>query len=129
MTAKVALVVVSHSPDVARGAVDMARQMAGPDVAMSWCGGNAAGGLGTNVGDISRCIEQVWNETGVVVLVDLGGAEMNAELAIEALPSGRREKVILCDAPIVEGLVMAATKASLGASLAAVRAAAEQMRL
>ena len=34
---------------------------------------------------IQAAIEQVWNEAGVAVLVDLGGAEMNAEMAIEML--------------------------------------------
>ena len=42
---------------------------------------------------------------GVAVLVDLGGAETNSEMAIEMLPADRRDRVVICNAPIVEGAV------------------------
>ena len=45
----VSLVIVSHSPDVARGAADMVRQMVGEEVRVAHCGGNPEGGLGTDV--------------------------------------------------------------------------------
>ena len=48
------------------------------------------------------------------MLVDLGGAETNSEMAIEMLPPGQRDRVVICNAPIVEGAVMAATEASGG---------------
>jgi dihydroxyacetone kinase phosphotransfer subunit len=122
----VAIVIVSHSPEVARGAADMVQQMVGDSVALAWCGGNQDGGLGTDVGAIREAIDQVWNEHGVAVLVDLGGAEMNTEMAIEMLDPDRQENVVICNAPIVEGAVMAATEASTGSSLAEVREAAEE---
>jgi dihydroxyacetone kinase DhaKLM complex PTS-EIIA-like component DhaM len=59
--------------------------------------------------------------------VDLGGAETNTEMAIDMLESGRREKVVVCEAPVVEGAVMAATEASGGATLDAVRRTAEEL--
>lgn len=124
---RVGIVIVSHSPDVARGTADMVRQMVGNDVPLAWCGGNPAGGLGTDVATIKAGIEAAWSEAGVVVLVDLGGAEMNAEMAIEMLPEERRKRVVLCDAPIVEGAIMAATQASTGSPLESVRAAAEEL--
>ena len=40
----VGIVIVSHSPLVARGAADMVRQMVGDSVPLAWCGGNADGG-------------------------------------------------------------------------------------
>ena len=49
MTGKVGIVIVSHSPDVARGTADMVRQMVGRDVPLSFCSGNPDGGLGTSV--------------------------------------------------------------------------------
>ena len=64
---------------------------------------------------------------GVAVLVDLGGAETNSEMAIELLPEECRERVVICTAPIVEGAVVAATEASGGASLVEVRATAPGM--
>jgi dihydroxyacetone kinase phosphotransfer subunit len=121
----VAVVIVSHSSEVASGAADMARQMVGESVALGWCGGNPAGGLGTDVAAIRDRINTVWNPRGVVVLVDLGAAEINAEMAIELLSEDRRERVVICNAAIVEGTVMAATEASMGGTLEEVQQAAE----
>jgi len=121
------LVIVSHSPDIARGTAEMVRQMVGDEVKVAHCGGNPEGGLGTDVQRILEAIEQAWSPRGVAILVDLGGAETNSEMAIEMLPEDRRGRVVLCNAPIVEGSIMAATEASGGASLAEVRATAEEL--
>ncbi len=123
----VGIVIVSHSPDVAKGAADMVRQMVGEDVPLGWCGGNADGGLGTDVQAILDAIGRAWSESGVAVLVDLGGAETNAEMAIELLPPEQRGLVEICNAPVVEGAVVAATEASGGSPLAVVRATAEEL--
>lgn len=127
MNKNVAIVIVSHSPDVARGTAEMVRQMVGTDVPCAYCGGNPAGGLGTDVAAIKAAIEEVWSDAGVVVLVDLGGAEMNSEMAIEMLGEPRSSKVRICNAPIVEGAVMAATEASSGANLDEVYKTAEEL--
>ncbi|HEY1864922.1 MAG TPA: dihydroxyacetone kinase phosphoryl donor subunit DhaM [Roseiarcus sp.] len=121
------MVIVSHSPDVARGTAEMVRQMVGDEVKVAHCGGNPDGGLGTDVQKILHAIEQAWSPRGVAILVDLGGAETNSEMAIELLPDDRRGRVVLCNSPIVEGAIMAATEASGGASLAEVRATAEEL--
>ena len=121
----VGVVIVSHSPLVARGAEDMVRQMVGESVPLAACGGNPDGGLGTDVAAISTAIDAAWSDRGVAVLVDLGGAEMNTEMAIEMLDQGRRGVVAICNAAIVEVAVMAATEASMGSALADVCAAAE----
>lgn len=123
----VGVVVVSHSPKVAEGAADMVRQMVGAEVPCAWTGGDPAGGLGTDPSKIRAAIEEVWSEAGVAVLVDLGGAEMNAEMAIGMLEGGRGAKVRICDAPVVEGAVVAATEAAGGSPLEAVCAAAEEL--
>src|SRR5437660_11406515 len=102
MAKNVGIVIVSHSPDVAKGAADMVRQMVGEEVPLAWCGGNPAGGLGTSVEAIMAAIEKAWSERGVVVLVDLGGAETNSEMAVEMLPEKMRAKVVVCNATIVE---------------------------
>lgn len=123
----VGIVIVSHSPLVAEGAADMVRQMVGDDVPLAWCGGNPEGGLGTSVEAIMGAIDRAWSDKGVAILVDLGGAETNSEMAIEMLDGDRAGKVVVCNAPVVEGAVMAATEASGGASLAEVRATAEEL--
>ena len=128
MSANVGIVIVSHSPDVARGAADMVRQMVGDDVPLAWCGGAPGGGLGTNVEEILAAISRAWSEAGVAMLVDLGGAETNSEMAIELLPDKQQSRVVVCNAPIVEGAVMAATEASAGSSLEEVRRTAEELK-
>jgi phosphoenolpyruvate---glycerone phosphotransferase subunit DhaM len=123
----VAIVIVSHSAKVAEGAADMVREMVGAEVRVAYCGGNPEGGLGTDVAAIQAAIERAFGPAGVAVLVDLGGAETNSEMAIELLPEERRDRVVICNAPIVEGAVIAATEAAGGASLAEVRATAEEL--
>ncbi len=123
----VGIVIVSHSKLVAQGAADMVRQMVGDEVPLAWCGGDPEGGLGTSVEAIMKAIDRAWSDKGVAILVDLGGAETNSEMAIEMLDGDRAAKVVVCNAPVVEGAVMAATEASGGASLAEVRATAEEL--
>jgi dihydroxyacetone kinase phosphotransfer subunit len=123
----VAIVIVSHSPKIAEGAADMVRQMVGDSVPLAWTGGDPGGGLGTDVAKIIGAIDSVWSPDGVAVLVDLGGAETNAEMAVEMLGDDKRDSVVVLTAPIVEGAVIAATEASGGSSLAAVRRTAEEL--
>ena len=127
MADRVAIVIVSHSPKVAEGAADMVREMVGLEVKVAHCGGNPEGGLGTDVARIKAAIEQVYGAAGVAMLVDLGGAETNSEMAIELLPNDWQERIVICNAPIVEGAVMAATEAAGGSPLADVRATAEEL--
>jgi len=122
----VGVVIVSHSSKVAEGAADMVRQMVGSEVPLAWTGGNASGGLGTDVGQIMSAIDRAWSDAGVVVLVDLGGAETNSEMAIEMLSETRRGKVLICNAPVVEGAVVAATEAAGGSAVELVRQTAEE---
>jgi dihydroxyacetone kinase phosphotransfer subunit len=123
----VGIVIVSHSPDVARGAADMVRQMVGSNVPLAHAGGDPDGGLGTSVPAILEAIDKAWSPAGVAVLVDLGGAETNTEMAIEMLEEDRRDLVVICNAPVVEGAIMAATEAAGGARLPEVKAAAEEL--
>ena len=53
----VSIVVVSHSPKVAEGAVDMARQMVGEGVKLAWTGGDPDGGLGTDDPALAKSIK------------------------------------------------------------------------
>ena len=123
----VGIVIVSHSSKVAEGAADMVRQMVGDSVPLAFTGGDAGGGLGTSVAGIIDAIDRAWSEAGVAILVDLGGAETNSEMAVEMLPPERRGRVVVCDAPIVEGAVIAAAEASGGSPLDKVQAVAEEL--
>ncbi len=127
MTGNVGIVIVSHSFDVAKGAADMVRQMVGEDVRVAFCGGNPEGGLGTYVAAVLLSIDSIWSPKGLAIMVDPGGAETNSEMSVEMLPAERRSSIVICNAPIVEGAVMAAAEAAGGGSLTRVRAAAEEL--
>lgn len=122
----VGLVLVSHSRKLAEGAAELAREMGGPDVKLETAGGLEAPGhpVGTDAALVLRAIERAWSEDGVLVLMDLGSAVLSAEMAVDMLPPERRAKVVLCEAPFVEGAVAAAVTAKLGAPLEQVAAEA-----
>lgn len=126
VTSKVGIVIVSHSAKVALGTAEMVTQMVGSEIPLAWTGGNPEGGLGTSVEEIIKAINVAWSEAGVAILVDLGGAETNSEMAIEMLSPERQDFVVICDAPLVEGAIMAATESWGGADLETVRRTAEE---
>ena len=87
MSDNVGIVIVSHSRR--RGARHGRHGAADGRAARcrsAWCGGDPGGGLGTSVEAIMAAIERAWSDKGVAILVDLGGAETNSEMAIEMLP-------------------------------------------
>lgn len=110
----VGIVIVSHSEKIARGVVELCAQMA-PEVPMAAAGGLPDGGIGTDFERIYTAVESVMSDDGVAVLFDLGSALMTAEMVMEQFEEGR---VLLADAPIVEGSVIAAVSASMGLPLA-----------
>ena len=123
----VGIVVVSHSAKLAEGVVELARQMGGGDVALAAAGGidDPESPIGTDAFAIKEAIESVWSDDGVLVLMDLGSAIMNAETALEFLePPADASRVLLCEAPLVEGTVAAVATAGIGASLSEVAAEA-----
>jgi PTS hybrid protein len=126
MTARVALVLVSHSAELARGTAELAEQMA-PDVVVRGVGGGPDGGLGTSLDAVQKALADVLTILadgppgggGVVVLGDLGSSVLTVEAALE-LDESLTERVVLARAPFVEGAVAAAVTAHGGADLPAV---------
>ncbi|MGA2283904.1 MAG: phosphoenolpyruvate--protein phosphotransferase [Candidatus Dormibacteria bacterium] len=115
----VGLVLVSHSAQLAEGAAELARAMAGEEVRIVAAGGMAPPetALGTDAVRVAAAIEEAWSKRGVLVLMDLGSAVLSAEMAVELLPEERRRRVLLSAAPLVEGAVAAAVTARLGEPL------------
>jgi len=109
----VGLVLVSHSPKIAEGTVDLVLQMAG-EVEISAVGGDAEGGFGTDAERIEASIREIGTDE-VLVFMDLGSAVLSAETVLEMLSPEEREKVNLVDAPFVEGAFAAGVIASTGA--------------
>jgi phosphoenolpyruvate-protein phosphotransferase/dihydroxyacetone kinase phosphotransfer subunit len=118
----VGLVIVSHSAELADGVVELAREMGGGDVPIEAAGGLDDGSVGTDAARVQAAIERAMSGDGVLVLMDLGSALMSAEMATELL--GGDDRVLLSEAPLVEGAVAAAAVARGGASLEEVAAEA-----
>ena len=114
------LLIVSHSRKVAEGVRDLAEQVAQGQVPIAAVGGLDDGSLGTNVEAIRTAADDLAADH-LLVLVDLGSAVMSAEMALE----GFSRPFVLSNAPLVEGAVLAAVEASIGADLARALAAAE----
>jgi multiphosphoryl transfer protein len=124
----VGIVVVSHSAALAAAAAELATEMAGADLRLALAGGidDDEAPLGTDAVKVMAAIEEVDDPAGVLVLMDLGSAVLSAEMALDLLPPEIAERVVLCEAPIVEGLIAAAVQASAGAPMAEVVAEARR---
>lgn len=121
----IGIVLVSHSASLAEGLADMARQITGGDVPVVAAGGGPDGTLGTDGGRIATAIRGADEGDGVLVLVDLGSAVLSVR-ALLADGDLDGVRVILADAPLVEGAIAAAATASVGGDLdAAARSAQE----
>ena len=121
----IGIVFVSHSAKLAEGVVELAGQMTRGAVKLAAAGGDSTGGLGTDAERIADAIRQVRADGGVLVLMDLGSAVMSAQIATELLGEEVGE-VLLSNAPLVEGGVVAAVEASIGKDLREVEQAAVQ---
>ena len=125
MSATVGLVVVSHSRALARAAVELAQEMLhGDEICIAIAAGLDDTTFGTDAAQIVDAVTAADHGAGVVVLMDLGSAVLSAELALELLDDDTRERVVLCPAPLVEGLIVAAVAAAGGAGIKEVAAEA-----
>jgi PTS hybrid protein len=117
----VGIVLVSHSAKLAEGLAELAAQMA-PDVTIIPAGGLSDGSIGTDYDEVVAATQRADSGDGVVLLYDLGSAQMTAELAVESLadPSA----AIVADGPLVEGAIAAAVAAQAGQGSKAVAEAA-----
>lgn len=123
--ATVGILLVSHSAELAAGVADLAGQVSGGTVTIIAAGGTDDGDLGTSAAKVADGLSLADSGAGVVVLPDLGSAVLTVRAVLEDLTGDR---VLLADAPFVEGAVAATVTAAAGADLKAVAAAAEEAR-
>lgn len=119
----IGIVIVSHSAKIAEGVVELARQMA-PSTTLVAAGGTDEGGIGTSFDRISAALTTAAAGGGAVVLCDLGSAILTSETVVDFLDDADKDRVVIADAPLVEGAVAAAVAAETGGDLAQVAAAA-----
>jgi multiphosphoryl transfer protein len=122
----VGIVVVSHSPDLARAAVGLALHMVnGQAPHIEIAAGATDERFGTDAVRVAEAIVAADDGHGVVVIMDLGSAVLSAELALELLPEPGIETRLVF-AAFVEGIFAAVISAAAGAELDAVAQEAEQ---
>ncbi len=115
----VGVVIVAHSSALAEAVLALADQIAQGEIPLVACGGidDPQNPFGTDAMQVKDAIESVYEEDGVVVLMDMGSSLLSAEMALEFLPEDKRGAVRLCGAPLVEGAIAAAVCSKGGGSL------------
>jgi PTS hybrid protein len=116
-------VLVSHSARLAEGTADLAGQVSGGTVRVLAAGGTEDGELGTSAEKVAQAVASAEAGAGVLVLPDLGSAVLTVRAILEDMTGAR---VVLADAPFVEGAVAATVTAAAGADLKTVATAAEE---
>lgn len=113
------LVIVSHSRKLAEGVAELAEQMTQGRCALAVAGGidDDEHPIGTDAIKVVAAIEEVYDDSGVLVLMDMGSALLSTEMALELLDPDMAVNVRLCSAPVVEGAMAAAVAASAGLSV------------
>ena len=126
----VGLVLVSHSAEIVAGLASLVGQVAGPEVSVRAAGGMPDGSLGTDGGQVLETLRAAANGggAGAVVLMDLGSSVLAVRAALAELAPEELERIVVVDAPLVEGAVAAGVTASTGADLAEVAEAAREAR-
>src|SRR5436305_10988114 len=114
MVGHVGLVLVSHSGAIADGLAELVGQVAGPDVPIVTAGGGPEGTLGTDGGRVLEAL-QALDGAGAVVLVDLGSSVLSVKAALAELEPEEAARILVADAPLVEGAIAAGVTASTGA--------------
>lgn len=119
------IVVVSHSRALAEAAIALASEMVqGQESFIESAAGLDDGSFGTDAVAIGDAVTRADRGEGVVILMDLGSAVLSAEMALDLMDDDTWKRVLLCPAPLIEGLIIAAVTAGSGASAADVAAEA-----
>ncbi|WP_028580801.1 phosphoenolpyruvate--protein phosphotransferase [Desulfogranum japonicum] len=123
----VGIVVVSHSRTLVAGLKELVAQMVPQMEQIAFVGGidDPENPIGTDPMQVMDAINRVAGRDGVLVLMDLGSALLSAETALDFLDTEVKELVRLSPAPVIEGTLVAAIQASLGANLEVVAREAE----
>ncbi|MPZ54164.1 MAG: HPr family phosphocarrier protein [Acidimicrobiia bacterium] len=124
----IGIVIVSHSQPLAEAVVELARGMGESTVPIIAAGGvdDPDNPIGTDPTRVMAAIEELAENEGILVLMDLGSAVLSAETAVDLLDDALNEKVHLSAAPLVEAAVAAAAVAGAGGDLDAVIAEAKR---
>jgi len=111
----IGLVIVSHSPQLAEAAVELALEMVHGEAPPMRVAAGVDGRFGTDAAAVATAIDEVAGEPGVLVITDLGSAVLSAGLALELRESST--EVLVSAGPFVEGITAGVVLAATGAPL------------
>ena len=122
----VSLVLVAHSDPLLAALVQVVRDVTRTPPPCFAAGGTDDARLGTSLAKVRGAIRRGLDASGdgCLVLYDTGSAWLTIGVAMDDLSAADRARVELSDAPLVEGALAAAARASDGAPLAEVAMAA-----
>lgn len=95
------IVVVSHSAKLADGVAELAAQMIQNGCRLAVAAGvdDPDHPIGTDAIKVMQAIEEVFDPSGVLIMMDLGSALLSAETALELLDPEMSAHVKACSAP------------------------------
>lgn len=107
----VGLIVVSHSYGLAKEIIKFCQEMQQEQFPIINAGGLDEETFGSNPLKIQEAIETIYQQDlDVVIFCDIGSSILNAQMAIDLLDEKiDRKRIVIADAPIVEGALIAAT--------------------
>lgn len=112
----IGIILVSHSQKITEGISEMIEEMVGnsPNVVVHSAGGTGDGRLGTNTVMIMEKIADCHLCEHILLFSDIGSAILSSEMAKDLIEEDElKEKVIIMEAPLVEGAFTAAVQASV----------------
>ena len=112
-----AMLLISHSKKITDGLREMIIEMIGDseNISIYSLGGTSDGRLGTDGLRIVEYLEMCKHFNNIYIFCDIGSSILSAETAIE-LADVNKDKVVLIDAPLVEGAFAASVALSIGAT-------------
>lgn len=122
----VSLVLVAHSDQLVTALLEVVRDITRMPPPCFAAGGTEDGRMGTSLGLVRAALRDGLDasDDGCIVLYDTGSAWLTIGVALDELADHERARVLLSDAPLVEGALSAAARAADGAPLHEVAAAA-----
>ena len=128
----IGVLVVSHCHKVAEGIARIASEIAGigRNSVVEGVGGNDDGSLGISVEKVLNALTKMLAMCdGVIILPDIGSSILSSRAAINMLDPKDSERVIIANAPILEGAIFAVVEASAGSDLETVEKTAIDARM
>ncbi|OCG08948.1 PTS-dependent dihydroxyacetone kinase phosphotransferase subunit DhaM [Gilliamella sp. wkB178] len=119
----ISIILVSHSKKITDGLKEMIDEMVGTsdNVKIFSAGGTDDGRLGTNPIAVMEIIEQCQDDKHILIFADIGSAILSSETAIDLISDEKlKEKILLVDAPLIEGSFVAAVQALVDDDLDAI---------